>query len=137
MSEVNKLKLVKISKRMQFGSTPDEMDDLAQKVITGEKTATSSLWESYQRGLKKQSRVGDRFAILDGRGREVAVVMIERVELLKFGDITEDFARQEGDGNLANWLAIHRPYYSRLLAEMGQDLTDDTVLVCEWFRRVD
>lgn len=121
---------------MRFGSTPDEMDDLARKVLTGEKTATSSLWDYYRTGHKKPSQVGDLFSILDSTGKEVAAVRIERIRFLKFGDITEDFAHEEGDGSLANWLAIHRPYYAGLLAQMGQDLRDDTLPVCEWFQRV-
>lgn len=48
-------------KKIQFGVTAYEIDDLAHKVITREKIATSSLYDYYLIGKKKQSKVGDIF----------------------------------------------------------------------------
>ena len=124
-------------KTIQFGSTASEIDDLAHKVLTGEKTATSSLHDYHLLGLKKQCNVGDQFFIVDSTGNELATVEIVKIELRKFEDITEQFAVEEGDGSLENWLCIHWPYYSRLLAEIGKELYADTVLVCEWFKIIE
>lgn len=123
--------------KIQFGSIPHEMDDLANKVLTGEKVATSSLLDYYLNGLKKQSKVGDLFSILNSAEEEVATVRVEKIETIKFGDITEKFAIEEGDGSLKNWQAIHQPYYSRLLAAIGKELNAETLLLCEWFKIVE
>lgn len=119
---------------LKFGSSPVEMDYLADKVVTGEKTATSSLLDLYLIGKKKQSKIGTLFSILNAADEEVATIRIERIQLVKFGDITEQFAREEGDGSLDNWKAIHTPYYSKLLSTIGKELNAETLLVCEWFK---
>lgn len=120
--------------KIKFGSTSNEIDDLANKVLSGEKVATSSLLDYHLQGLKHASKVGDYFSILSSSDEEVAIVRVEKVEIVKIGDITETFAIEEGDGSLENWLAIHHPYYSKLLSEIGKELSQETLLVCEWFK---
>jgi len=115
-----------ISFEMQFGSTPDEIDDLADKVLSGEKIATSSLLDYYRLNLKRMSSVGEHAAVLNSCGKPVATVVITKIDIVQFRDIGESFAKAEGDGNLENWLAIHRPYYSSQLKAIGKDLADDT-----------
>ncbi len=132
-----RIEMLKICKKIQFGATADEIDDLAHKVITGEKIATSSLHDYYLIGKKKQSKIGDVFSILNSTKEEVARVEITKVELVKFGDITEQFAKEEGDSSLVNWLAIHQPYYSKLLSEIDKELNSEALLVCEWFEIID
>ena len=106
-------------------------------VLTGEKVATSSLLDYYLEGLKKKSSVGDCLAVLDSCDNQIAIIKIVKTEIRRFGDITESFAIQEGDGSLTNWKAIHRPYYSKLLSSIGKQLTDNTELVCEWFQVIE
>lgn len=120
--------------KMKFGCSPSEMDNLAAKVLKREKVATSSLFDLYLIGEKKQSKVGDLFSILNSIDEEIAMVRIEKIQLMKIGDITEEFAKEEGDENLDNWKSIHIPYYSKLLSTIGKDLNENTLLVCEWFK---
>jgi uncharacterized protein YhfF len=122
--------------KIKFGSSPEVIDDLANKVLTGEKTATSSLLDYYSNGLKKISEVGSYFSILNSFEKEIAIVKVEKIETVKFEDITEEFAIQEGDGSLKNWQDIHHPYYSELLSKIGKDLKPETLIVCEWFKVV-
>ncbi len=124
-------------KKIQFGVTAYEIDDLAHKVIIGVKIATSSLYDYYLLGKKKQSKVGDVFSILNSTKVEVARVRITKVELMRFGDITEQFVIEEGDGSFDNWLIIHESFYSKQLSEIGKELNFETLLVCEWFELVD
>lgn len=119
--------------KIQFGC---EADELAKKVASGLKTATSSLYDYYRLNLKKQMKAGDYAAILDSSGNEKCIIKIVRVEIIPFKNITETFAIAEGDGNLENWLNIHTKYYSSLLAKIGKELTGDTELLCEWFKVV-
>lgn len=72
-------------------------------------------------------------AVVDSSNKEIAIVRIIKIEIKRFGDITESFAIEEGDGNLENWKTIHHPYYSKQLSVIGKELTEDTELVCEWF----
>lgn len=118
---------------IKFGSKEKEIDDLAEKVLKGEKTATSSLLDYYTLGLKQLSQIGDLAYILNSRDEKLAIVKIEKIEIIRFKDITDAFAKEEGDGNFENWFNIHHSYYSQQLAKIGKQLTDDTELVCEWF----
>ena len=63
---------VEIKHKIQFGGNTDE---LAGKVLSGEKIAISSLYAYCRMNLKEISKVGD-YAILDSSGDEVCVVRI-------------------------------------------------------------
>ena len=128
---------MKITQRIKFGKEKEEIDELANKILSGEKTATSSLLEYYNAGLKKMSQIGDYAYIVDSADKEKAVVRIWKIEIRKFGSISETFAKEEGDGSLGNWLEIHKKYYSEQLTEIGKELTSDTELVCEWYELVE
>lgn len=122
--------------KVKFGGSFAEIDDLANKVLSGEKVATSSLLIYYERNSKIKSTVGDYFSVLNSSDESVAIVRIDEVQVVKFGDITEAFAMAEGDGSLENWMTIHQSYYSKLLSRFGEKLSTETLLVCEWFRVV-
>lgn len=127
---------MKTTSVFKFGVEPKEIDNLAEMVASGTKTATSSLLEYYAAGKKTFSRLGEYISIQNSDNKEIAIVRIIKMEIVKFKDISETFAMEEGDGNLQNWTQIHRPYYSKLLSDIGSTLTDDTELVCEWFALV-
>jgi uncharacterized protein YhfF len=120
--------------KIKFGSSSVEIDNLANKVLTGEKVATSSLLDYHLLNIKKPGKAGDCFSVLNSLDEEIALVKIERVQTVRFGDITEKFAIEEGDGSLENWLTIHKPYYSQLLTAIGKELNPETLLLCEWFK---
>lgn len=116
--------------KIQFGG---DTDGLAAMVLSGEKIATSSLYDYYRMNLKEMSNLGDCASILDSCGNEICIVRIEKIEIIQFKHITEAFAVAEGDGNLQNWLKIHTGYYAAQVEKIGKKLTGDTELVCEWF----
>lgn len=120
---------MEIKHRIQFGCDTDE---LADKVLSGEKTATSSLYD-YSLMNQEEIKVNEYASILDSQGKEKCIVKIERIEIVDFQDITEEFAVNEGDGCLDNWIKIHTEYYSSLLEKIDKKLTGRTKLVCEWF----
>lgn len=116
--------------KIKFGSSTDK---LAKKVLTGEKIATSSLYEYYSMNLKEMIKEKEYISILDSQDKEVCIVKIDKIEIIEFQNITEEFAIDEGDSNLENWLEIHTEYYSLLLEKIGKKLTGKTKLLCEWF----
>lgn len=119
-----------------FGNTKEMADELADLVLAGEKIATSSLLELYDYREAKISEVGDYALLLNGDKEAVAVVKVVRVGIRKFGAIDEQFAKEEGDGSLENWLAIHLPYYTQQLASIDQPFSNDALLHCIWFEVV-
>lgn len=125
---------MEIKHKIQFGNTTDE---LAKKVLTGEKIATSSLYDYYSMNLKEMMKEKEYAYILDSHGKEICIIQINKIEIVEFQNITEKIAMDEGDGNLENWLKIHVEYYSMLLEKIGKKLTGETKLLCEWFTLVD
>ncbi|MFV0418183.1 MAG: ASCH domain-containing protein [Dysgonomonas sp.] len=127
---------MKVRRKIKFGNVKDDIDGLAQKVLLKQKTATSSLLDYYRLNLKEPSQLGDCFVVLDSSDKEIAVVRITKIKIVKFQDVSELFAIEEGDGCLDNWLKIHREYYSNQLLAIGGKLEGNTELVCEWFEVV-
>ncbi len=72
--------------------------------------------------------------VLDGQDAPVCIVRTTRVELRRFGDVDEQFAWDEGEGDrsLAYWREAHIVY----LASVGITIDDDTLVVLEWFELV-
>lgn len=129
--------MINIKHKFQFGGNADQINDLALKALNRDKTATSSLYDYYLLNIKEMSNVGDLASVRDSNDNEICIVKINKVEIVSFEDITEEFAKEEGDGSLENWLKIHTDYYSLQLAQIGKKLSPNTKLVCEWFCVVD
>ena len=66
------LSMMEIKHRIQFGCDTDE---LADKVLSGEKTATSSLYD-YSLMNQEEIKVNECASILDSQGKEKCIVKI-------------------------------------------------------------
>jgi uncharacterized protein YhfF len=119
--------------RVKFGGTAKEQDELAEKVLKGEKSATSSLLYLQEIGEVSGTNVGDIWLIENSTGQSQAKVKVSNVAYVPFGEVKEHFALLEGDGSFQNWYQIHKEYYGSLLEKYGKELTDDTVLECVYF----
>lgn len=120
-------------KRVKFGGSAYEQDYLSELVKKGVKTATSSLYILQELENKEATHVEDKWQIVDSKNREVSKVIVTKVELTPFGEITEAFAIVEGDGSFKNWHNIHTTYYSKQLKKFKLRLTKSTLLECVYF----
>ncbi len=119
-----------------FGDGPEMADRLGGLVLAGRKTATcSALWELEAEG-EPVARPGEKSIILDGRGEPLCVIETTGVEVRRFDEVGEAFAREEGEGDLslAYWREAHRRFFARTLPEIGHRFSEDMPLVCERFR---
>jgi uncharacterized protein YhfF len=119
---------------------------LVAAVLRGEKTATAALLVDYEREGDPLPEVGERLALVDGEGRDVAIVETTEVRVLRVGDTDLAFARDEGEGfeSVAEWREAHerfwRGYAGEIRGYLGDprwDVTDDTLYVAERFRLVE
>ena len=117
-----------------FGDSPDMADELLALVLAGVKTATCGALGHYGPGGEAMPAVGRRDVVLDGRGRRAAVIETIELELRRFDEVDERFARDEGEGDrsLAWWREAHRGYFER-----NGGFSPDMQLVCERFRLVE
>ena len=122
----------------RIGADANDANEAAALILSGEKTATSSLLWEYQGSAKPPPSPGCLSVLEDGAGKTVCVVTTTRVEIIPFREVDAQFAYDygEGDRTLEGWRETFWRYYSRACAECGHEMSEDTLLVCEQFRVV-
>lgn len=129
-----------------FASPGPLRDELTALALDGTKTATASLGVDYVTDGGMPARAGDREVLLDSTGKPVAIVEITRVELSTMKLVSDEFARAEGEGfaDAHDWRVAHEGFWNGYIDELrsglrdpGFELTDSTIVVCEWFRVVE
>jgi uncharacterized protein YhfF len=115
-------------------TSPDLATELGRLVLDGPKRATAGVWAEYQAEGEPLPAPGAYWVILDGKGAPLCITRTTRVELRPFGEVDEQFAWEEGEGDrsLAYWREAHLAY----LTSIGIEVDDDTLLVLEWFEQV-
>lgn len=118
-----------------FGGNPDE---LAELVLRGVKTATSSLLYWYEREGDPLPEPGEYSVILDSWEQAVCVIQTTRVYTVPFDKVSEEHAFKEGedDRSLDDWRYVHKKFFRDELSEVGMDFPPDMEVVCEEFERV-
>lgn len=102
------------SQAWSIGDNADMANELADLVMKGIKTASCGSLASY---LAEESapKIGSFNIILNGHGSPVCVIRIVSLRLIRFCEITEDFARKEGEGDLSldYWQKEHQAFFTR------------------------
>ncbi|WP_309074674.1 ASCH domain-containing protein [Paenarthrobacter sp.] len=114
-------------------------DRIISEVRSGRKTATSSLLHEYEVGKEPLPAVGDRGAVIDSNGEQVAIIQITDVRIVPIRDVPLSHALAEGEGyaTVAEWRAGHTKFWSSeaMRAELGNgfEITDSSLVVLEQF----
>lgn len=117
----------------QFGASADWLADL---VVEGKKTATTSGHVFYELEKEALPQAGEYYIILNGADVPVAVIQIESVEVMPMNEVSEEFALAEGEGDYQFWWDTHEQFFSELLNEYGQQFAPSMLVVCERFKKV-
>ncbi|WDZ86104.1 ASCH domain-containing protein [Micromonospora cathayae] len=115
--------------------TPGEMrHNLNTLVLAGVKQATAGLRSEYVAEGEELEHVGERLALVDDHDQLAGVVEVTGVEVVRFADVSWEFASAEGEGDqdLDEWRAGHLRFW----ASEGSTVDDDTQVVCIRFRLV-
>ncbi|GAB4591847.1 ASCH domain-containing protein [Edwardsiella tarda] len=98
----------------QMGDSPELASELADLIKRGIKTASCRSFSSYQRE-ESAPRIGGYNIILDGQNVPVCVIRLVSMRLMRFCDVTEAFARKEGEGDLSleYWRKEHQRFFTR------------------------
>ncbi len=117
-------------------ATPGRLrDELTALVLAGRKRATAGRFAEYAEEGEALETVGERLALLDSDGKSLGVVEVTAIEIVKFADVTWDFADSEGEGfaTIEHWREAHRGYWAR----EGTPVDDDSDIACLSFRLVE
>lgn len=110
-----------------FGNHPAMATELGLLVRDGPKRATAGLRSEYEPD-EPLPVAGDLSVILDGGGVPLCVIRTTSVEIRPFGEVDEEFAWTEGEGDrsLAHWREAHIEFFASQGVEVAE--TDEVVL---------
>lgn len=119
---------------MKIGESPADADDGAAAILAGRKIATSAAFWDFPDG--RIPFVGALSVLLDGQDMPRAILETGRVDIIPFAaaDAALALAYGEWDLTLPTWRSRCRAHYAASAAKHGQDFSDDTAIICEWFR---
>lgn len=119
-----------------FGNTPELAAKLAHLVVKGRKRATSGWIEALERAGEPLPEPGTLWVVTDYFGYPQCLIETVEVRRVPFGDVAEDIARGEGEGDLtyADWREVHVRYFEAEAAELGLKFSDHSLVLNEIFR---
>ncbi len=112
-----------------FDGDPGEADALLSLVLTGAKTATSSLRSDYGAEGEQLPQYGSLSIVMDSTDRPRALLRTTDVRIVPFDAVDAAHARAEGegDGSLEHWRASHAELFAK--HSTGTTATDPSRLV--------
>lgn len=102
------------AKAWAMGDSPALANQLAALVVAGKKTATCGSLSAFCQD-DDAPKPGSYHILLDGQGEPVCVIRIMALRVVRFCDVTEALARQEGEGDLSldYWRTAHLAFFTR------------------------
>lgn len=111
-------------------------DELANLVVTKQKTATSSLAIMYELEQEQIPQINEHYIILDSKDKPVAIIRNTEIRQFKFKDVTPEIAELEGEGTLEKWIEDHKKFFTNELKHKNIQFNDNHQVVTEVFEVV-
>lgn len=101
-------------------------DKLIELVLSGKKTATSSLYDKASLPV-----ISEESIIIFDNEKEACVVRTKGYKIIRFGDVTEDMAFLEGEGDLSlrYWKKVHYEFFK----SQDDKFNEDSKIIFEEF----
>ncbi len=121
-----------------FSNNEESANSLAKLVKDGVKRGTTSLHYWYESEDEELPKKGDLSIITDWNGIAQCIIDIKKVTILPFKEVTEEFAKIEGEGDksLEYWRRVHIDFFAKELSEIGKEFIEDMLVVLEEFEVV-
>ena len=121
-----------------FDDNESSANELAGLVLSGQKRAGAALLWAYEVESKQLPKPGDLSIVTNFAGDPLCVIETQRVDIVPFNEVSEEFAATEGegDGSLAYWRRAHEAFFGRECRRIGRQPTQDMPVVCERFEVV-
>ena len=117
---------------IEFGNPGESRAKLNDLIINGNKRATAGLLEhDYEAEGESIEHVGEVLVILGNDSEEVGRIRATKVVLTTFGEVPDEFAlaEAEGDLNAQDFRESHMDFWTR----SGYEITIDTKVVLLYF----
>lgn len=110
--------------RWKFGI---DNDMLVKLVLMGKKTATSYLYDENDLPV-----IGEESIICFNDNSNACMVKTLDFKIMKFKDMTCEFAEMEGEGDLSldYWKKVHYKYFK----DLNNDFNEESLIIFEMFR---
>ncbi len=121
-----------------FCDNQKDADECAELVVNKIKCATSTSVWWFNKNQEPFPKVGDLAIVTNWNRQPKAIIRTTKVEIVKFKDITAEYAYIEGEGDksLEYWKKVHLDYYTNEMKAFGEYPTNDLEIVCECFERI-
>jgi uncharacterized protein YhfF len=119
---------------LELGTPGELRQELVGLVLSGPKRATAGLLSDYEIEGESLETVGEQLVLIGDDGRRAGLVEITETEVVPFAEVSDDFARAEGEGFAGHldWATAHRAYWERI----GRRIDDRTPVVCLRFKLI-
>ena len=117
----------------QFGASANW---LAQLVVEGKKTATTSGYVFYELEKEEIPKIGEYAIVLNAQDEPVAVIQNQSIEVVPMNEVTEEFALAEGEGDYSYWWNAHEKFFTNELNGHNLEFSPNMLVVCERFKKV-
>jgi len=120
---------------MELGSRGEMRARLNALVLAGTKQGTAGLFAEYAQEDEQLERPGEVMVLVGDDLEEVARIRVTAVDVVPFAEVSDEFARSEGEGfaDRREWAAAHRAFWTAQAAT----ITEATLVACIGFRLVD
>jgi len=121
-----------------FADSESLANSLADLVLKGVKTATSSLRWGYEAEGEHEPQQGELCVVTNWVGTPLCVIETTEVQVKAFEDVDEAFAAAEGEGDrsLAYWREVHWAFFGRVCKDLKRDQSPQMTVVCQRFKVV-
>lgn len=127
-----------VPKTDYFCNDEKNTNELAELVNKGIKTATCSPYIYFEINKEKLPQKNDLSIIIDWYKKPICIIKTKNIEIKKFKDISKEFAKKEGEGDLSlnYWKKVHKDFFNNYLLSIGLSFNKEMKLVCEEFEKI-
>ena len=118
-----------------FCNDKESANKLYDLVILGKKRATCGNLLMYQFKKEPILHKDDLTVLTNFDQTKACILRTKKVIVKKFGEITEEDARKEGEGDLSleHWKRVHGKIFESECAKLGKEFSEDIEVVFEEF----
>ncbi|WPC18206.1 ASCH domain-containing protein [Pediococcus inopinatus] len=114
-------------------SNSEEVSELTEKILAGDKTATSKPLAYYSSKDEPIPQVGDYFVLLNADMHPVGIIETVVSELVPFFRVSAEHAYNdaEGDRTLSDWQERSKEKFSSQMRKFDREFSTNDPVVCE------